>query len=257
MREYHIITAAASPHRQAWRRPFTMVELMVVIVIAGIILAFAVPAFQKLAVGGGVDAAARMVSSQLSLARAEAISRRQHIAVIMPGARYARSSDDDSVHPFQSFRSAVVEPSSSGSAYTFVNWVEGTEWTFLPAGTVIASVSTTENALQSVHSDPGDSSSPLITIPRETWSPNYSSTGEAVADAAPYMNGATANTHNVRAVIFRPNGRCTQRFYVTIMEGAYSEVALNEARTEPERTVLTNIRVMEVNAFTGQIRYLF
>jgi len=92
MREYHAITAAAPSRAQALRRHFTMVELMVVIVIVSIILAFSVPAFQKLAVGSGVDAAARMLSSQLSLARAEAISRRQCIAVIMPGADFDKDT---------------------------------------------------------------------------------------------------------------------------------------------------------------------
>jgi len=251
MREYHAITAAAASRPQALRRHFTMVELMVVIVIVSIILAFSVPAFQKLAMGSRVDAAHRMLSSQLSLARAEAISRRQYIAVIMPGAGYARNATDDSVYPFQSFRAAKVKPDG-----TFIEWVEGTEWSFLPTGTVIASVSITESALQSVHKDPSDTSSPLITIPKDTWTPDFASTGGTVADASPFMNG-TASNGSVRAVIFKPNGRCTQKLYVTVMAGVYSEVALGESKTEPERTVLTNIRVMEINAFTGQIRYLF
>ena len=55
---------------------------------------------------------------------------------------------------------------------------------------------------------------------------------------------------NARAVIFKPNGRCVQRTYVTIMEGVAPEgVILRENKF--------NIRVMEINAFTGQIRYLF
>ncbi len=259
MREYHAITAAAASRPQALRRHFTMVELMVVIVIVSIILAFSVPAFQKLAVGSGVDAAARMLSSQLSLARAEAVSRRKCIAVIMPGAGYARNTTDDSVYPFQSFRAAIV----NNTTHAFEQWVEGTEWTFLPTGTIIASVSGNEIALQSINKDPSDPSSPMITVPKDSWSPAYGSLGEEVADAAasPFMNETdgtgTRNTSNVRAVIFKPNGRCTQKLYVTVMEGVYSEVALGESKTEPERTVLTNIRVMEINAFTGQIRYLF
>lgn len=268
MREYHIITAAASRHGQAWRRPFTMVELMVVIVIASIILAFAVPAFQKLAVGGGVDAAARMVSTQLSLARAEAISRRQYIAVIMPGADFNKdNANDESLYKYQSFRAAVVENyDSTTRTATFKNWVEGTEWTFLPTGTVIAEVD--EDAYD-------DRSNPVATGTDTFELINTSASGSPVVFEIPADSAGTpcwqiqddntvtitdasstekiysgqSNT-SVRAVIFKSNGRCVQRTYVTVLEGVAPEGSI-------QRENKFNIRVMEVNAFTGQIRYLF
>ena len=246
MREYHAITAAAPSRPQALRRHFTMVELMVVIVIVSIILAFSVPAFQKLAVGSGVDAAARMLSSQLSLARAEAISRRQYIAVIMPGADFEKDDDnDENLYKYQSFRAAIVDNyNSSTKTATFVNWVEGTEWSFLPTGTVI------------VEADGDTEELDMTADPPQPMGNSWGFSDDSpllVADGmspAKMIDISGVNNHNVRAVIFKPNGRCVQRTYVTIMEGV-----------APEGTILRenkfNIRVMEINAFTGQIRYLF
>ena len=50
---------------------FTLVELLVVIAIMIIIMGFSVPMFSKISFGNAVDGASRMISSQLSLARAQ------------------------------------------------------------------------------------------------------------------------------------------------------------------------------------------
>lgn len=275
MREYHAITAAAASRPQALRRHFTMVELMVVIVIASIILAFSVPAFQKLAVGSGVDAAARMLSSQLSLARAEAISRRQYIAVIMPGQHFNKDTDDENIYRYQSFRAAIV--THSGGTYTFEKWVEGTEWSFLPTGTVIAEAD--DDAYTSGSNpvaagtdtyeliDTASSGSPIqLEIPVDSddnprW--KIEDNGLVVitdpsGPSVPKIYPGKSNTQ-ARAVIFKPNGRCVQKTYVTILEGVVPEGTASGASSEDsiQRENKFNIRVMEINAFTGQIRYLF
>ena len=56
---------------------FTLVELLVVIAIMVIIMGFSVPMFSKISFGNAVDGSSRMISSQLSLARAEAVAKRR------------------------------------------------------------------------------------------------------------------------------------------------------------------------------------
>lgn len=264
MRENKPTTAAIGGRTQLRRWHFTLVELMVVIVIASIILAFSVPAFQKLAVGSGVDAAARMLSSQLSLARAEAISRRQYIAIIMPGQHFNKDTDDENLFKYQSFRAAIV--THSGGTYTFEKWVDGTEWTFLPTGTVIAEAD--DDAYTSGSNpvaaaaypceliDTSSSGSPIqLEIPVDSageprWGIKDDNSVIVTDNTATEKIYPGKNNHNARAVIFKPNGRCVQKTYVTILEGVAPEGSI-------QRENKFNIRVMEINAFTGQIRYLF
>ena len=63
--------------------PFTLVELLTVMLIVGILLAVTVPAIVRLSSGSSVEAASRMVGSQLRLARQEAITKRKNDAVLL------------------------------------------------------------------------------------------------------------------------------------------------------------------------------
>ncbi|HPY89817.1 MAG: prepilin-type N-terminal cleavage/methylation domain-containing protein [Lentisphaerae bacterium] len=230
------------------RRGFTLVELMVVIVIIAVILGITAPAFRKLATGSAVDSAARMVSSQLSLARAEAISRRQHVAVIMPGADFVQdAANDTNIYRYQSFRAAIVEASATVGEYTFVQWIEGTDWTFLPTGALIIEADDDVDELTAAtpHAPVGSGS---------TWTIGDGIIHEVNDGSSPakIFDVASVTNNEVRAVVFKPNGRCASKVYVTIMEGVVATPTGNY-----ERENMSNIRVMEINAYTGQIRFLF
>ena len=221
---------------------------MVVIVIIAIILGITAPAFQRLATGNAVDSAARMVSSQLSLARAEAVSRRQYIAVIMPGGTFVQDTANDSnIYRYQSFRAAIVEASATAGQYTFVQWIEGTDWTFLPTGALIVEADDDVDELTAT--------APRVPVGSgSTWTIGDGISHQVDDDTSPakIFDVVTVTNSDVRAVVFKPNGRCASRIYVTAMEGVVTTPA-----GVIERANQSNIRVMEINAYTGQIRFLY
>ena len=243
--------------RRKNERSFTLVELLVVIVIISIILSMVAPAFRRLMVGNSVDSAARMVSAQLMLARAEAIARRRYVAVIMPATIDVPSSNTE-VYKYQAFRSAYV--SGSGSNWTLGEWVPGTQWSFLPSGAVIAAIDKNHGSIEY-------NSTTNEWEPVSSWTPadNCATVGDRkhkedpdnpdsddVLDA-PIIEGVSTNS-NVRAVIFKPNGRALNREYITIMEGICMD---NSNSASIERSNQNNINVIEINEYTGQARYIY
>ena len=63
---------------------FTLIELLVVIGLMGLLMAFAIPAFQDINRGGAMRTAAFQLNTTLSLARQTAISTRQEVYVVFP-----------------------------------------------------------------------------------------------------------------------------------------------------------------------------
>ena len=239
-------------------KPFTLIELMVVIAIIAIIMGLSVPAFRNISVGSAVDASSRMLSSQLMLARAEAIARRKYVAVIIPGQYYTKNSDDRNNYHFSSFRSAFVTE-DSGNTFKFVEWVPGTQWTFLPTGAVIEILETSGSSKPIALDTSGTEAVPNSSsydIPDDSSDKGFGCDSGCTAvtavkdDAGNDM--ADSSTRGIRAIVFKPNGRCAQKNYLTVMEGVV-EADSHEITRENR----ANLRVMEVNQYTGQVRYLF
>ena len=256
---------------------FTLVELLVVIAIMIIIMGFSVPMFSKISFGNAVDGSSRMISSQLSLARAEAVAKRQYIAIVMPGKYFDQPADGattDEYH-FRAFRAAIVKETDESKEFEFVQWFPGTEWGFLPKGAVIAEadgdgVTTSSSAtgvecledyngteLKSRHVAEkwleankleGDDSTTMTVVKN----------GSGASAAKMVENAAGTDDYNktkgVRAIIFQPNGRVVggQNMYVTLVEGVPtgdSSFVLANGNTN-------NMRLMKINQYTGKVTYL-
>jgi type IV fimbrial biogenesis protein FimT len=88
-------------HDRHWRlfvvRGFTLVEMMVVITVLAILLAIAAPSFDTLVKNNRLASASSEVQSALSLARNEAVTRRQFVTVC-PSADGASCSGDWGSH---------------------------------------------------------------------------------------------------------------------------------------------------------------
>ena len=251
---------------------FTLVELLVVIAIMIIIMGFSVPLFSKLSFGNAVDGASRMISSQLSLARAEAVAKRQYIAIIMPGATYTPDSGDDNEYHYKAFRAAIVTPiAGNPNRFNFDSWFPGTEWGFLPNGAVIAEVdgdadsTSSSNSVECVITDSDDDGEIDSRVINESWLGNdrvLHSAGFS-NDNVPTIvddNGASGHSmvsgitnNGVRAIVFEPNGHVAGGTrYVTIVEGVAAESGSTDNLVNGN---IHNMRLMRVGHLTGKVTY--
>ena len=167
------------------RSRFTLVELLAVMVIMVIIMGIAIPAFDKLTLGTGVDAAARMVGSQLRLTRQHAITKRKIVGLLLPRSEITSPGNVS----YAAFRACEVD--STGA---FVEWIQDAKWEYLPTGTIIAEADQ-DSGIDAA--GPDDDSPTLV-------------------------SGVPDSSGDVRAVVFRPTGRIMGlQKIVTIAEGVY------------------------------------
>ncbi len=111
-----------------------MIEIMLVLVIVSILLIIAMPAFNKLVLGSNVDGGARLVLSQIRLARQYAITNRVRIAVLLPAKDFPSdgTATGSTRYKASSVRSCIVD-----SGKNFVEYVGKTQWAFLPQSVYI------------------------------------------------------------------------------------------------------------------------
>ena len=212
------------------RTAFTLVEMLVVLIIVGILLAITIPAFEKLAVGSGVDAAARMVGAQLRLARQHAIANRVRTAVLLPGPNAPGDMDE---YAYVAFRSCEVERNASAPPdFTFASWIEGTKWEFLPVGATITEADEDYQDDDTVSSWPDETSAEYTTV-----------------GSVPEPDGTGVFT--CRAIVFHPSGRMDAGLgkYVTVSES----VSQGGSLTHRNRR---NMQVIEVDEFSGRITHV-
>ena len=74
-------------HHRA-QRGFTIIELMTALVVAGILLAVAIPSFRELLARNRVEGVAGELSTDLQYARSEAVSRNAQVGLIAEGNCY-------------------------------------------------------------------------------------------------------------------------------------------------------------------------
>jgi prepilin-type N-terminal cleavage/methylation domain-containing protein len=108
---------------------FTLIEMLTVIVIVGIMLAFTIPAVTNLMKSTGVSTATRHVSNTLGLARQLAITQRIYARVVFP---YSLSGNPQE----KWYRTYAVMTNRDNSAAAVLNWRYASKWEYLPVGVV-------------------------------------------------------------------------------------------------------------------------
>lgn len=208
------------------RRPYTLVEILTVIVVVSILLGISLPAFQKLAVGQGVELAARTIGGKCRAARAYAIQKRKNIALLMP------KENIEQKYMFNAYRTCEVDGFSG--TVNFVRWVPGDKWEFLPTGVGV---------LQVDHDD---------TVPFTGLNPTDEVANSYVKVAGvPDCEDPSDSSKTLRAIVFRPNGKTGS--------GAVAYyIALGQGSVEGGDFTCKNrkgIYLVAVNGFTGRVSY--
>ena len=210
--------------------------------LMAILLFIALPAFEKLAKGHGVELAARNLTSKLGQARGYAITSREYVAVLMPTASATPTLPNDYI--FRGYKLCVVTSTSTGTptAFTFKRWIPSEKWEFLPTGSAINHIN------KSSHTVGSDSSS---WVPSPFPSPDTTLL-EVVNDVnLTEINSTTyADVDNVRAIVFKPTGKMavTLNRYVAVSESTYNGATLTA--TNPKNWI-----DITIDQFTGRVTY--
>lgn len=146
---------------QIIKRRYTLVELLVVLVIAGLLTGLTITGIKGSLARQGAAGAVRTMATKISLAQSFAVSRNRYVALLMPddhglnsdlnGCTYTSSGTNvpipqnntdnfNNAYLFTQNRLCFVNRNTAG-AYVFDRWVEGYEWQKLPSKTVAFVVS--------------------------------------------------------------------------------------------------------------------
>lgn len=205
--------------------PFTLIELLTVMLIVGVLLAVTVPVIVKITSGSSVEAASRMVGAQLRLARQEAITKRKTIAVLLPSGTAVGVPAEAK---FQGFRACYVD---SGDVWQA--WVPNAAWAYVPVGAVIAEADD-DNGID--------------------WDPNATTpTAQPTDGTVTTVTGIDGDAAKVsRAIVFKASGRLESgQRSVSITEG----VAVNGG-ADIQAKNKSNWIDIRANQYTGRVTFV-
>lgn len=219
------------------QRRFTLTEMLVVISIVAVLMGMALPALRASA-RHRKDAAARMIVSELRLARQYALVHRKYVAVLMPQTKpCALLPSDKASLQRTTFRSCTVLLQNTAvttctddalnvtnARFTFDAYVPNTKWEHLPDGTVFTDFDTR------VAMGVGG-----VKFPRSTDTPPL-----------PFA---------VRAVVFTPRGTPANTTTTVTMGVAYALISDTSGERIPDESSTVTRMYIDVNWMTGRIRY--
>ena len=239
------------------RKNFTLVEILVVLGLMAVLLFIALPSFEKLAKGHGVELAARNLTSKLGMARGYAITNRQYVAVLMPTATTTTAPASSTILPlpeqaFKGYKLCTVSSTfttGTPNTFTFKNWLPSEKWDFLPNGTVINHIK------KDTRHDLGSLSDSWVPSPFPSPDTTLFEVVNSVYLKELDPNTATSSTtyntvSNVRAIVFKPTGKMavTGNRYIAVSESTYNGAAL--IATNPK-----NWLDITIDQFTGRVTY--
>jgi prepilin-type N-terminal cleavage/methylation domain-containing protein len=206
------------------RRAFTLIEMMVVLVIASVLTGMAVYGYQT--IGRNVVASSgRQVNAQLRLCRSYAVAKREYVALLLPDGADMQaadmqlatnlnvSADVESAlrdqYGNEGMRPCIV--TISGGTITFQEYIKGGEWQFVNQGVSI--------------------------LPDATET--------CVNVAFPESSGSTM-AMDMKCIIFKPTGQLNNAGTITI----------DVRRDDLGATQQDNTTKLSLNWLTGKVSYV-
>ncbi|OQA86686.1 MAG: putative major pilin subunit [Lentisphaerae bacterium ADurb.Bin242] len=110
---------------------YTMVEILMVIVIAAILFGIGIPAFSTMIRGNAMTISIRQLTAKIQAARSYAVTNRCKVAIVFPAEELASVKSSFS---YSTYRTCVV---TEDSGWKFESWIDGEEWKRLPTGVLI------------------------------------------------------------------------------------------------------------------------
>ena len=236
-------------------RRFTLVELLVVIVIASLLMGVVLPAFSRMVTGSAVNRLSSNLKLRLAQAQSHAASARRHVALLLPsGGTGVWTEAGEQAARLGGSRMCYVGWDADNSKAGFAGWIPDDAWTEPDRGALLIRV-TSEAANVAAE---GRAQTTLADAGRATLLDNSATDDPAVAKSKPLkdLTGTLAGSSTAAppncAVVFGPRGnvRTTKDLYLVIAEGSADETKL----TFPGGGAL-NFRALKVNHVTGRVEY--
>ena len=225
------------------RHQYTIIELLVVLVIAGLLTGMTVSGIKGALARQGATGAVRTLASKISLAQSFAVSKNRHVALLVP------DYDGVSISPDEGYGISDKTNASSWNNYSscftknrmcyvdkdykFDRWIDGYEWQILPPKTV-AFISKTGTA--------ADLSNPVqVTDVPDPTNPTTNPPGKPST-----------------ALIFKPSGALVGagQVIIRIFRAAYlaGDDSANVFRWQGEENENKGWKIV-INGFTGRSRF--
>ena len=236
------------------RHQYTIIELLVVLVIAGLLTGMTVSGIRGALARQGATGAVRTLANKISLAQSFAVSKNRYVALIVPdydgikddlfnnkyGYKVTDKADGTSywngkcLFCFRKNRMCYVDKQADGT-YKFDRWVDGYEWQTLPPKTV---------ALITTDDTPDNSKPVQVTnVPDPT-------------DGSPQTS---------TSLIFKPSGALVNTSYngivIRIFRAAYGPGDSSVGSDETDHFIWQGTEnknkgwKIVINGFTGRVRF--
>ena len=122
------------------RNKFTLIEVLMVLLIAGILLGVSLAGLSRMLGRQGASGAVRSLSAQMALARSYAVVKNSYVALLLPddnGTYSSFNANNLSSYCYTKSRICLVtnfDSTATPSAAKFAWWIDGNEWQNLPSG---------------------------------------------------------------------------------------------------------------------------